>query len=55
MLTPLGTLTSQQSKPTTEKMKRVKQFLDYAVIQELAVFTYQKSDMILMCTPMQDT
>lgn len=47
MLTPLSALASQQSKPTTNTMKQVKQFLNYAATQEPAVLTYRKSDMIL--------
>ncbi len=47
MLTPLSALASQQTKPTTETMKRIKQFLDYAATQEPAVLTYRKSDMVL--------
>ena len=47
LLTPLSALASQQSKPTTETMKRVKQFLDYCATQEPAVLTYRKSDMVL--------
>ena len=47
MLTPLSALASQQTKPTTETMKRVKQFLDYAATQEPAVLTYRKSGMVL--------
>ena len=30
ILTPLSTLTAQQAHPTTETMKKVKHFLDYA-------------------------
>ncbi len=33
LLTPLSALASQQAKPTTETMKRVKQFLDYCTTQ----------------------
>ena len=47
MLTPLSALAAQQSKPTPETMKRVKQFLDYAASQEPAVLTYRKSGMVL--------
>jgi hypothetical protein len=47
MLTPLSALASQLTKPTTETMKRVKQFLDYAATQEPAVLTYRKSGMVL--------
>jgi hypothetical protein len=47
ILTPLSALASQQSKPTTNTMKQVKQFLDYAATQEPLVLTYRRSDMIL--------
>ena len=47
MLTPLSALASQQTKPMTETMKRVKQFLNYAATQEPAVLTFRKSDMVL--------
>ena len=47
MLTPLSTLRAQQANPTTETMKRVKQFLGYAASQEPAVLTYRKSGMML--------
>lgn len=47
MLTPLSSLAPQQTNPTTETMKKVKQFLDYATTQEPAILTYGKSDMVL--------
>ena len=47
MLTPLSALMAQQANPTTETMKRVKQFLEYAASQEPAVLTYRKSGMVL--------
>jgi hypothetical protein len=47
LLTPLSALASQQSKPTTETMKRVRQFLDFCATQEPTVLTYRKSDMVL--------
>lgn len=47
MLAPLSALASQQTKPTTEMMKRVKQFLDYTAMQKPAILTYRKSDMVL--------
>jgi hypothetical protein len=47
MLTPLSALASQQSKPTTNIMKNMKQFIDYAALQEPAVLTYRASYMIL--------
>ena len=47
MLTALSAIASQQSKPTEETMKIVKQFLDYCASQEDAVVTYRRSDMKL--------
>ena len=47
ILTTLSTLAAQQSKPTNEKVKIVKQFLDYTATQEPVVLTYQKSGMVL--------
>jgi uncharacterized protein YaaQ len=47
LLTPLSALASQQSKPTTKTMERVKQFLEYAATQEPAVLTFRRSGMVL--------
>jgi FtsP/CotA-like multicopper oxidase with cupredoxin domain len=47
LLTPLSALASQQSKPTTKIMERVKQFLEYAATLEPAVLTFRKSGMVL--------
>lgn len=47
MLAALGSLASQQSKPTENTMARIHQFLDYAVSNQDAVITYRASDMIL--------
>jgi hypothetical protein len=47
MLVPLSALALQQSKPTQNTMDKSQHFLDYMATQELAVLTYQKSDMIL--------
>ena len=47
LLTALGTLTTQQSKPTQETMKRVHKFLQFVTSQEPVVITYHKSDMVL--------
>jgi hypothetical protein len=44
MLTPLSALVSQRAKPTTNTMKQVKQFLDYAATQDPAVLTYRKQE-----------
>lgn len=48
MQVPLSTLILQQSKPMTETMKHVKQFLDYATTQGRAVLTFPESDMGLV-------
>ena len=47
MLAALGSIASQQSKPTQQTMEKVKQFLDYAASQEEAIITYRASDMVL--------
>ena len=47
MLPTLSALASEQSSPTEAKMKRCKQFLDYAASQEESVLTYRASNMIL--------
>ena len=43
----LSALASEQAAPTASTMKKVKQFLDYALSQEEAVLTFSASDMIL--------
>eukprot|EP00804_Cyclotella_cryptica_P023928 CCRYP_010044-RA/>CCRYP_010044-RA protein AED:0.06 eAED:0.07 QI:0/0/0/1/1/1/3/0/1072 len=47
MLTALGSLATQQAKPTTTTLDRVSQFLDYALSHPNAGVTYRASDMIL--------
>eukprot|EP00804_Cyclotella_cryptica_P017688 CCRYP_017145-RA/>CCRYP_017145-RA protein AED:0.40 eAED:0.42 QI:0/0/0/1/0/0/2/0/215 len=47
MLTSLGSLATQQAKPTTTTLDRVYQFLDYALSHPSAGVTYRASDMIL--------
>eukprot|EP00804_Cyclotella_cryptica_P023552 CCRYP_018913-RA/>CCRYP_018913-RA protein AED:0.17 eAED:0.19 QI:0/0/0/1/0.25/0/5/0/1080 len=47
LLTPLSALATQQANPTTNTMKRVKQFLDFVATQDPAVLTYRKSVMVL--------
>ena len=47
LLTLLSAILSQQSKPTTEKMKRAKTILDYVSTQDKAILTYTASDMLL--------
>eukprot|EP00804_Cyclotella_cryptica_P011209 CCRYP_007737-RB/>CCRYP_007737-RB protein AED:0.21 eAED:0.17 QI:0/-1/0/1/-1/1/1/0/1078 len=47
LLTPLSALAAQQAKPTTNTMKRVKQFLDFIATQDPAILTYRKSGMVL--------
>ena len=47
MLPALSAIASEQSAPTENTMKKVKQFLDYAASQEEAILTYRASDMVL--------
>ena len=47
MLAALGSLASQQAKPTQTTMERVRQFLDYAATNQDATITYRASDMVL--------
>jgi hypothetical protein len=47
MLPALGTLATQQASPTKNTMKKIKQFLDFAVTHPDAVVTYHASDMVL--------
>ncbi len=47
MLPALGSLASQQAKPTENTMHKIRQFLDYAACHQDAVVTYRASDMIL--------
>eukprot|EP00804_Cyclotella_cryptica_P021022 CCRYP_019788-RA/>CCRYP_019788-RA protein AED:0.27 eAED:0.27 QI:0/0/0/1/1/1/2/0/512 len=47
MLTTLGSLATQQAKPTTTTLDRVYQFLDYALSHPNTGVTYRASDMIL--------
>ena len=47
MMTALSTISSEQATPTENTMKKCKQFLDYAALQEEAILTYKKSDMVL--------
>jgi hypothetical protein len=47
LLCPTSTITSQSSKPTTDKMQQTLQLLDYLATQEDAVFSYHPSDMVL--------
>ena len=47
MLPALSAIASEQSAPTENTMKKVRQFLDYAASQEEAVITYRASDMVL--------
>jgi hypothetical protein len=46
-LTALGSITTQQTNPTTNTTIKVKQFLDYAFTHPNAIMTYQASDMVL--------
>ena len=47
MLTALSVIASEQATPTENMMKECKQFLDYAALQEEAILTYKKSEMVL--------
>ena len=47
MLAALGSLATQQAKPTENTMEKVKQFLDYASSHQDAMVTYRASDMAL--------
>ena len=48
MLIALSVIVSAQAKPTEETMARCKQFLNYASTHQDAVFTYTRSDMVLV-------
>ncbi len=47
MLPALGTLATQQTMPTKNTMKKIKQFLDYTSTNPNAVVTDHASDMVL--------
>jgi hypothetical protein len=47
MLPALKTLTTQQATPTKNRMKKIKQFLDYASTNPDAVVTYHANDIVL--------
>ena len=47
MLAALGSLATQQSSPTQNTIKKVKQLLDYAATHPDAIVTYNASDMVL--------
>ena len=47
MLTALSAIAQEQATPKENRMKKCKQFLDYAALQEEAILTYKKSDMFL--------
>ncbi len=47
MLPALSAFASEQASPTENTMKKVKQFLEYAVSQEDAVVTYMARNMVL--------
>ena len=47
MLAALGSIASQQAKPTQKTMEKVKQFLDYAATHPEAIITYRASGMVL--------
>jgi hypothetical protein len=48
MLAALGSIATQQAKPTKNMMKKVQQFLDYASNHRNAIVTYHASDMVLV-------
>ena len=47
MLAALGSIATQQSKPTRNTMNKVKQLLDYAASHPDAIVTYRASEMVL--------
>ncbi len=47
ILTTLNAVATQQALPTQERMKEVKQLLDYCACQEEAIITYRTTKMIL--------
>ncbi len=47
MLPALRTLATQQATPTKNTMKKIKQFLDYALTNPNVVVTYHASNMVL--------
>jgi hypothetical protein len=47
ILTPLSAIAAKQSKPTVNTTQRGQQIMDYLAMQEPAVLTYRKSDMVL--------
>ncbi len=47
MLAALGSIATQQANPTENRMKKVRQFLDYASTHPDAIVTYHASDMVL--------
>ncbi len=48
ILTALSSFATEQAKPMQKMMEKVKQLLDYCASQEEAIFTYNKSKMILV-------
>ena len=48
MLTALIEIASEQATPTEKTMKKCKHIFDYAALQEDAILTYMKSDMVLV-------
>jgi hypothetical protein len=47
ILTPLSAIAAKQSNPTVHTTQQSQQLLDYLAMQEPAVLTYRKSDMVL--------
>ncbi len=48
ILTALSSLATEQAKPMQKTMEKVQQLLDYCASQDKAIFTYNKSKMILV-------
>ena len=47
MLVALGSISTDQARPTKTTLEKVEQFLDYAASQDYAVVTYHASDMVM--------
>jgi hypothetical protein len=48
ILTPLSAIAVKQSNPTIHTMQQSQQLLDYLAMQEPAILTYRKSEMVLV-------
>ena len=47
MLVALGSIATDQARPTKTTLEKVEQFLDYAASQDYAVVSYHASDMVM--------